>query len=42
MPGGTCEVNWQPDGEVLLTGPAVLIADIEVDDDWIAGYAAAR
>ena len=41
VPGGTCEVNWQPDGEVLLTGPAVLIADIDVDDVWIAGYAAA-
>jgi diaminopimelate epimerase len=41
VPGGSCEVNWQPDGEVLLTGPALLIADIEVDDHWIAGYAAA-
>ena len=41
VPGGTCAVNWQPDGEVLLTGPAVLIADIDVDDQWIAGYAAA-
>jgi len=35
VPGGTCEVVWLPDGEVELTGPAVLIAEIEVDDDWL-------
>ncbi|MBW8801974.1 MAG: diaminopimelate epimerase [Streptomyces sp.] len=37
VPGGTCEVVWQPDGEVELTGPAVLVAEIEVDDDWLRG-----
>ena len=35
VPGGTCEVVWRPDGEVELTGPAVLVAEIEVDDRWL-------
>jgi diaminopimelate epimerase len=35
VPGGTCEVRWPADGEVELTGPAVLLAEIEVDDDWL-------
>jgi diaminopimelate epimerase len=37
VPGGTCEVVWLPDGEVELTGPAVLVAEIEVDDEWLRG-----
>lgn len=36
VPGGTCEVIWQPDGEVSLTGPAVLLAEIDVDENWLA------
>lgn len=39
VPGGTCEVVWRPDGEVLLSGPAVLVAELEVDDDWLAAAA---
>jgi diaminopimelate epimerase len=35
VPGGTCEVVWRRDGEVELTGPAVLVAAIEVDDEWL-------
>jgi diaminopimelate epimerase len=35
VPGGRCEVVWHPDGEVELTGPAVLVAEIEVDDEWL-------
>ena len=35
-PGGSCEVVWLPDGEVELTGPAVLVATIEVDDERLA------
>jgi diaminopimelate epimerase len=35
VPGGTCEVAWLPDGEVELTGPAVLLAEIDVDDAWL-------
>jgi diaminopimelate epimerase len=34
-PGGRCEVVWQPDGEILLTGPAVLVGEVEVADEWL-------
>ena len=34
VPGGTCEVVWHPRG-VELTGPAVLVATIDVDPDWL-------
>jgi diaminopimelate epimerase len=40
VPGGTCTVIWQPDDEVLLTGPAVLVAAIDVDTQWLAGLGA--
>jgi diaminopimelate epimerase len=36
VPGGTCEVTWRPDGEVELTGPAVLVATVEIDPGWLA------
>jgi diaminopimelate epimerase len=36
VPGGTCVVVWRSDGEVLLTGPAVIVADIELDNGWLA------
>lgn len=36
VPGGTCEVVWQADGEVLLIGPAVLLATVEVEDAWLS------
>jgi diaminopimelate epimerase len=35
IPGGTCTVVWPPGGEIELTGPAVLVAEIEVSDDWL-------
>jgi diaminopimelate epimerase len=35
-PGGSCEVTWLSDGDVELTGPAVLVAEIDVDDAWLA------
>ena len=41
VPGGRCEVLWSPDGEVELTGPAVLVAEIEVDDEWLRRAAGA-
>jgi diaminopimelate epimerase len=37
VPGGSCEVVWHPDGEVELIGPAVLVAEVEVDDAWLRG-----
>jgi diaminopimelate epimerase len=35
-PGGSCEVVWPADGEVELTGPAVLVAELDVDEAWLA------
>jgi diaminopimelate epimerase len=39
VPGGSCTVRWCPDGEVLMTGPAVLVAEIELEDAWLAAVA---
>ena len=39
VPGGTCDVVWRADGELELTGPAVLLADIDVDDAWLRAAA---
>jgi diaminopimelate epimerase len=36
VPGGRCTVRWPADGEVELTGPAVLVAELEIDDAWLA------
>lgn len=41
VPGGSCEVSWAADGMVELTGPAVLVGEIEVDDAWLRAAAAA-
>ncbi|MEP6598836.1 MAG: diaminopimelate epimerase [Actinomycetota bacterium] len=35
VPGGTCWVTWRSDGAVVLTGPAVLVAEIELDASWL-------
>jgi hypothetical protein len=29
-------VVWPADGEVELTGPAVLVAELDVDEAWLA------
>jgi diaminopimelate epimerase len=39
VPGGTCHVTWHPDGTIELTGPAVIIAELDLDDDWLATIA---
>jgi diaminopimelate epimerase len=39
VPGGTCHVTWRRDGELELSGPAVIVAEIEVDDAWLASAA---
>jgi diaminopimelate epimerase len=36
VPGGTCTVVWRPDGGIVLSGPAVIVAEIELDEDWLA------
>jgi diaminopimelate epimerase len=35
VPGGQCQVRWQTDGEILLTGPAVLVGAVELSDEWL-------
>ena len=39
MPGGSCQVTWRADGELVLAGPAVIVAEIELDDAWLAAAA---
>jgi diaminopimelate epimerase len=36
VPGGVCAARWQPDGHVLLSGPAVVVARVVLEADWIA------
>jgi diaminopimelate epimerase len=36
VPGGTCHVTWRADGSIRMTGPAVLVAEIELDPAWLA------
>ncbi len=35
VPGGDLTVTWRADGHVVLAGPAVLLAEGSVDDDWL-------
>jgi diaminopimelate epimerase len=35
VPGGTCQVTWQPDGVMHLRGPAVLVAEVELSAEWL-------
>ena len=35
VPGGRLTVTWREDDTVLLSGPAVLVADGELSDDWL-------
>jgi diaminopimelate epimerase len=39
VPGGTCTVRWL-EGGIELTGPAVIVAELELDDAWLEGAAA--
>lgn len=39
VPGGRCRVVWDETG-VELTGPAVIVADIDLDDAWLSGVQA--
>ncbi|MHA3705143.1 diaminopimelate epimerase [Jatrophihabitans sp. YIM 134969] len=36
VPGGTCTVAWTDDGRLVLTGPAVIVAQIELSEAWTA------
>jgi diaminopimelate epimerase len=35
LPGGTLVITEQPDGEVEMTGPAVIVAEGEIDAEWL-------
>ena len=37
VPGGTLVVTWRQDGHVLLEGPAVLVAEGELREEWLHG-----
>jgi len=37
VPGGRLSVTWRDDGHVLLEGPAVLVAEGTVREDWLHG-----
>jgi diaminopimelate epimerase len=34
--GGVCAARWQSDGHVLLSGPAVVVARVVLETEWIA------
>jgi diaminopimelate epimerase len=36
VPGGSCEVGWAASGSVILRGPAVLVADLQLSQTWLA------
>ena len=36
VPGGTCHVVWRPDRGVELIGPALVVAEIELDEGWLS------
>ena len=37
VPGGACTVTWT-DGRLVLTGPAVVVARVELADGWLPGH----
>jgi len=38
VPGGRCRVWWNPDGGLVLAGPAVLVATVELFPEWLAAH----
>ncbi len=35
VPGGTLVITERPDGEIEMTGPAVIVAEGEIDAEWL-------
>ncbi|MDT7841727.1 diaminopimelate epimerase [Streptomyces justiciae] len=35
VPGGTLVITERPDGEIEMTGPAVIVAEGEIDREWL-------
>lgn len=42
LPGGTLVITEHPDGEIEMTGPAVIVAEGGIDAEWLEKKAAAR
>ncbi|MDQ1732748.1 MAG: diaminopimelate epimerase [Pseudonocardiales bacterium] len=38
VPGGRCRVSWTATGSVVLSGPAVLVGEVDLDEDWVAAH----
>jgi len=38
VPGGRCLVDWAPDGSILLSGPAVMVGEITIDEQWLTAH----
>lgn len=36
VPGGRCTVSHNPDGQLVLTGPAVLVAEVHLQPEWLS------
>ncbi|MFJ2604378.1 diaminopimelate epimerase [Streptomyces sp. NPDC087425] len=39
VPGGTLVITERPDGEIEMTGPAVIVAEGEIDAEWLENAA---
>jgi diaminopimelate epimerase len=39
VPGGRCSVCWRADDELVLSGPAIIVAEADVDEEWLAAAA---
>jgi diaminopimelate epimerase len=35
VPGGRLVITERPDGEIEMTGPAVIVAEGEIDGEWL-------
>ena len=38
VPGGECRVWWNESGNMMLSGPAVLVASVELSREWLAAH----
>ena len=38
VPGGECRVWWNAAGNLVLSGPAVLVASVELSPEWLAAH----
>ena len=38
VPGGECRVWWNAEGNLMLSGPAVLVASVELSPEWLASH----